>query len=105
MGMSNRFDQRSRRRILGQWKRSGLSSHEFARRAGVSHATLYKWRREFAAPSAFVEVVPGNASAASEPDEAGLDPAIQIMLPGGVVVQVGPGVDEGLLRRVVRALA
>jgi hypothetical protein len=101
--MPNRFDLQSRRRILKRWTRSGLSSHEFARQAGVSHATLYKWRREVGR-AAFVEAVAGDPVTSGGPEEIGAGSAIQIGLPCGAVVQVDRDVDEVLLRRIVLAL-
>ena len=47
--MAGRFSDAERRRILRAWLRSGLSSHDFAAARGVSHATLYKWKRELGA--------------------------------------------------------
>jgi transposase-like protein len=102
--MSKRRDPEARRRILDQWKRSDLSSHAFARRVGVSYSTLYKWRRELGARATFVEVVPRGAAVPARPSRAGIDPAVEIALPTGVVVRVGRDVDEALLRLVVRAL-
>lgn len=71
----------------------------------MSYSTLYKWRREVSAPSRFVEIVPRRAASSAQPEENGLAPALEIMLPAGVVVRVGRDVDEAMLRRVVRALA
>ena len=101
--MPNRRDLQSRRRILKRWTRSGLSSHEFARQAGVSHSTLYKWRRELGR-AAFVEAVAGDPVTPGGPEGIEAGSLIQIGLPCGAVVQVGRDVDEALLRRVVLAL-
>lgn len=105
--MPKRFDPQSRRRILDRWRRSGLSSHEFARQAGVSYSTLYKWRRELGNTAAFVEAVARDAVLPARPvgAGAGAGSAVEIALLTGVVVRVGRDVDEALLRRVVRALA
>ena len=101
--MRTRHDQAARRRIIEQWDKSGLSAGKFAVGAGVSAWTLYKWRRELRSGVAgFVEVVPDE----SAPLDGGeLDPALEIVLPGGTVVRVGRDVAEALLRRIVVALA
>ncbi len=76
-----------RRGILDQWRRSGLAAPDFAIACGVSVATLYKWRRD-AAP-AFVEVVePLGAPPPAQPASASA--SIELILPGGAAVRVGP---------------
>jgi transposase-like protein len=42
--MSKHRGREERRRLVGEWEVSGESAGRFARRAGVSEATLYRWR-------------------------------------------------------------
>jgi transposase-like protein len=41
-----RFSEAERRRIVEDWRRSGLSQSEFARRAGIAQAYVSRWSRE-----------------------------------------------------------
>jgi hypothetical protein len=103
--MSKRHDRKTRRRLVAQWQQSGLTARQFADQAGVSSTTFDRWRREVGSSAAFVEVVARDAASPARAVGGGIDPAVEIALPGGVVVRVGHDVDEVLLRRVVRALA
>lgn len=82
-----------------------MTARQFAEQAGVSCTTVERWRREVGRSAAFVEIVGRDAAPAAGGVGGGIDPAMEISLPGGVVVRVGQHVDEVLLRRVVRALA
>ncbi len=81
-----------------------MPARKFAARAGVSHWTLYTWRRDLRRRGRFVELVPEASLPAARPVRDERDPALEIALPGGIVVRVGRDVDEALLRRVVLAL-
>jgi len=104
--MKKRHDAEARRRILKRWRRSGLSSHAFARQAGVSFATLYRWRRELEpeAGEKFIELVGRDAAKHGRIDAGELASALEIALPAGIVIRVGCGADEALVRVVVQAL-
>lgn len=104
--MSKRHDAASRRRILVRWRRSGLSGQAFARRAGLSFATLYRWRRELGpgGRGKFIELVAHDAARQKRVEPVELDPTLEIALPAGICVRVRCGVDEELLRLVVRTL-
>jgi len=101
-----------RRRILAQWRRSGSSSHEFAACSGVSHATLYKWRRELgalrrSAPVSFVELALTDPSGdTSSVDAARVEGAsgVELLLPHGVRLHLACGFDADTLRRAVETL-
>lgn len=104
------FDDDARRDVLRRWRESGLGSHEFARLCGVSHATLYKWRRELR--PRFVEITPRDerdeeATRGVAADQASRDriAPIEIALRDGVTVRVSAGFDAATLRAVVEALA
>jgi hypothetical protein len=94
------FDDDTRREVLRQWRDSGLPSHEFARACGVSHATLYKWRRELRPQ--FVEIA---ADGAVLPTRVEISAPIEVALPGGAIVRVSGGFDAATLRAVVEALS
>ena len=83
--------------MLAAWRRSGLAAHDFAVHCGVSHSTLHRWKRE---ARRFVEV----GAAASDVGAAESSGTIEIVLPGGAILRLGPEFDEDVLRRAVRAL-
>lgn len=98
---------RDRKRIVAQWRRSGLSAVRFAPTVGLKAWTLYGWRRKLAqvgtrtsgrAP-AFVELL-----AASPMSTRHADTTIAVELPRGITVRVGRDFDPLALRRAVDAL-
>lgn len=95
---------------ISEQNRSGLSVRGFCRREGLSEASFYFWRRTLAErgaqasdrePASFVEVTP----AASEPSAPTAAAALEVLLPGGVVVRVPAEFDAALLRQVVEVLS
>lgn len=108
--MAGRFSDAERRRILREWARSGLSSHDFALARGVSHATLYKWKRELGvAPKTsarpFVEVVPAaSAGADDEVSGARTDSGLELHVGREHRLTIARGFDPETLRRVVETL-
>ena len=100
-------DDDARRDVLRRWRESGLGSHEFARLCGVSHATLYKWRRELR--PRFGEITPRDEGATGgvAADQKLVDRVhpIEIALRHGVTVRVSAGFDAATLRAVVEALS
>lgn len=101
-GSRRGHDAKSRRALLGEWARSGLSAAAFARRAGVSCWTLYSWRkarrRAGDLRAGFVEL-----SAVRAP-ESPVHGALELVLSGGQVIRVADGFDATTLRRLVAAL-
>lgn len=100
-----------RRRVLEDWKRSGLTSHEFARVSGVSHASLYKWKRELGAAgdkrraAAFVEVVPaGSAGAGADLSQGGAESGVEVLIGESLRIHLRRGFDPATLRRVIEAI-
>ncbi|MBX3356491.1 MAG: transposase [Phycisphaeraceae bacterium] len=109
--MRGRSTDAERRRILRDWKRSGLSSHDFARVCGVSHASLYKWKRELGAADsrrspAFVEVVtPVSARAETDLPRDGAESGVELVYGATLRIHLRCGFDPATLRRAIEALA
>lgn len=102
----------------------GGSPIAVARRHGIGSGLLYTWRRQMVEgqlkallpmPPSFVPVAalpdgtaataPPVPRAASSAAMSGPVPAsIEIVLPDGLTIRVGPAVDEAALRRVLAAL-
>jgi len=113
--------ERSWRRLLRHWQRSGMTGRDFCAAHGLSEASFYAWRREIARrdqePAAPTQPVrPPSAQApvteASVPAflqvtlerRAPTAPAIEVVLGQGRCLRVGPGFDAGLLRQLLRVL-
>ena len=98
---------------IEEQKSSGLSVRAFCLREGLSEASFYSWRRrlsegESAAPRessvAFVEVMRSVPTPVWQTDVA-MRVALEVLLPGGLVVRVPEGFDGVTLRQVVEALS
>src|SRR5215213_868215 len=91
------------RELVGHWKRSGLSSREFAPRVGINPRTLERWsyelgrqaRRERETALATIVEVRGASS---------VDERFEVELHGGRRVRVPASFDGEALRRLVAAL-
>ena len=96
------------RRMLQQWRRSGLSVRVFCAQQQVSEANFYAWRRTLAHRDAQavafvpVEVVP-EPSPAPQPDHR-TAPGLELLLPEGRRLRIGPGFDAPTLRRLLAVL-
>lgn len=115
---STEADRRRRRRLVRQWRRSGLTAAEFAEAVGVSVRTISRWRREAESPqrppsprSAFVELVAAPAvpsvihGFAAAPSAAGTPATpISLRLGEGFELRLQPGFDADSLRRAVEVL-
>ena len=94
------------RRLVGQWRRSGLSIRDFCAEQGVSEANFYAWRRTIAqrdaAGAGFVpiHVVADEKPAAADARGSGLE----LLLGAGRVLRVGPGFDGPTLQRLLALL-
>jgi transposase len=95
------------RRMLRQWRGSGLSVRVFCDQQGISEPNFYAWRRTLAdrdaAPVAFVpvQVLPEPPSPlTSDVAVAGLE----LLLPGGRVLRIGPAFEASTLRRLLALL-
>jgi hypothetical protein len=102
------------RRLLGQWRRSGLTGRDFCAENSVSEASFYAWKREIArrdqevqartraaTPAALlpafvpvtIESVPTTAAA-----------PVEVVLAGGRVLRVRGGFDAAVLRQLLALL-
>lgn len=92
-----RWTAKDAQEILDLWKTSGLSLQRFAKQQGVQVQRLYRWRQVLEKPVAecFVEV----------PFESPSKPAVDVVLPDGVVVRVCEAADVPLAVELVCALA
>jgi hypothetical protein len=110
--------ERSWRRRLRQWQRSGMTGRDFCAAHGLSEASFYAWRREIArrdqepaAPTQSVRPPAAQAPAAEASVPAFLQvtlerrapvpSAIEVVLGQGRCLRVGPGFDADLLRQLV----
>ena len=126
-GQRDRAKERDWRRIVREWRRSGLSVREFCDWQEVAEPSFYAWRRELArrdeeaapaacssrAKSARRDTGKGSsraaapafvpvrvvANAASEPSRG--EGGIEVHLLTGVRLLVPPGCDRELLRDVI----
>lgn len=118
---STETDRGRRRRLVRQWRRSGLTAAEFAEAVGVSVRTLARWRREAESPrasanprSAFVELVAMTAASAADGSAAEAPPPqaahtsratpISLRFGDGFELRLPPGFDADSLRRAVEVL-
>lgn len=113
MANGNRSEQRRRgwQREIERWQRSGESIRAFCARRGLSEPSFYSWRRRLGAgPSpkrsgasssrpAFAEV-----QLAAEGEANGVDDSIDLTLPTGERLRIGPAVEPAHLQRVLSAL-
>ena len=96
------------RRMLRQWRRSGLSVRAFCAQQGLSEPSFYAWRRTLAdrdppAP-AFVPVTLLPEPTARLTPDAAASTGLELLLPGGRVLRVGAAFDEPTLRRLLAVL-
>jgi transposase len=112
------------RRMLRQWRGSGLTGRDFCGEHGLSEPSFYAWRRQIgrrdqeraaararqpqtertaegAAEPAFLKVKIGAGASALSAIEA---PAIEVLVAPGRVLRVRSGFDAELLRQLVRLL-
>ena len=93
-----RWTETEARAIVEAQRRSGLSLAAFARRHRMSAQRLYAWRRRLA-----VAVAPRFLPVTLKPTAPEVSP-VTILLRGGRMVRVTPGVDDQILAQVVRVL-
>jgi transposase-like protein len=86
------------RDLIARWKVSGQSVAAFCRAHHVSQATFYSWRKRLAAR---VRTAPAPAFA---PVRVVPDPAVEVILPTGLIVRVPGGIEPATVARLVTAL-
>jgi hypothetical protein len=92
------------RRIVRQWRKSGLSVRAFCAERRLSEPSFYSWRRTIAERDAqAARFVPVQVVPDDEPEEAPGN-ALELLL-GERVLRVGPGFDAPTLRRLLALLA
>ncbi len=107
-------NQRSRRkeqfwrRMLRQWRRSGLSIRDFCAEQRISEPSFYSWRRTIVRRDAEaphfipVQVVADDKVATTRDGSGG---ALELVLGAGRVLRIPPGFDGPTLRRLLALLA
>jgi hypothetical protein len=95
--------------MIQQWRRSGLPVRDFCAQQHLSEANFYAWRRTLAQRDAQavafvpVEVVPEPSPApAPQPDRTAA--GLELLLPGGRFLRIGPGFGAPTLRRLLAVL-
>jgi transposase len=88
---------------LARFANAGQSAAQFCAAEGVSVASLYHWKRRLAA-SASVPVAPTDAPRLLPVRLAGTPTPLEVLLPGGAVLRVGPGADPDTLAALLRLL-
>src|SRR5207302_267479 len=110
-----RWSRDEKLRIVAESAQPGRTSSQVARDHGIAPGQLFIWRRQLLAEAiangigveGFVPIEIANERAAaplSGSAKAG-ERAIEIRLPNGIVIGVGPDVEVEPLRRVLTALA
>ncbi len=108
------------RRLLEQWRRSGLTGRDFCAQHRVSEHSFYGWKREIALrdheQATATPARPQRASAAPQGTAAALPAFVQVTLPrvpaaalevvlaGGRVLRVYAGFEAALLRQLLAVL-
>ena len=93
------------RRMVRQWRSSGLSIRDFCAEQDISEPSFYAWRRTIAQRAAEaarfipVHVVPDEKRAASNASGQGLE-----LVLGARVLRIGSGFDGPTLRRLLALL-
>jgi transposase len=94
------------RRMVRQWRGSGLSVRAFCDKQGLSEPRFYVWRRTLAErDSATVHFVPVQVAAESKPTAADASAgAVELVLGAGRHLRIGPGFDGPTLTRLLALL-
>lgn len=107
--------ERSWRRLLRLWKRSGQTGRDFCATHGLSEPSFYAWRREIAQrdQEARTPTPPAKRPVAHAPlptfvrvtvDTEDVPTPLEVVLAHGRRVRLGPGFDADLLRQLLRVL-
>jgi transposase-like protein len=97
------------RRIVQQWRKSGLSVRDFCRQRDLPKPRFYAWRRTLqqrdaeAARFIPVRVVP-QVMTQPVTDAGRLSTGLELILGSGQRLSVGPAFDDDTLRRLLTIL-
>lgn len=111
MSTSNRRSSRKERfwrTIVRQWRKSGLTARDFCAERDLSEPSFYAWRRTIAQrDSAPVRLVPVQVVAdeqAAGTTRADCGGGLELVLPAGRLLRIGPGFDGPTLQRLLAVL-
>ena len=88
---------------LARFAASAQTAAQFCAAEGVSVASLYHWKRRLAA-TASVPVAPTGAPRLLPVRLASTPTPLEVLLPGGAVLCVGPGADPDTMAALLRLL-
>ena len=97
------------RRMVRQWRSSGLSIRDFCAERQISEGNFYAWRRTIAERDAQaarfvpVHVVP-DPKPAGDGSGNGSDNGLELLLGAGRVLRIGQNFDTATLRRLLALL-
>src|SRR5438067_2248104 len=98
------------RRLVGQWRNSGLSVRAFCAQHGLAEPSFYTWRRTIAQRDAvsnapvFLPVQVTSEAKIAPTTLADMPPALELVLNSGRRLCIGVGFDGPTLRRVLALL-
>jgi transposase-like protein len=98
--MARHRSEAERAKWVSRWRSSGASCERFARKHGLSPATLYRWSQRGCQDVG--TTVPGFAQVRVVGEVSSA--ALELEHPSGCVVRVRGDVDEAQLRTVLRVL-
>jgi len=103
------------RALIDAWRHSGMSLSAFARHHQVRKQRIYYWSKRLqplkvadkaapapVAPPDFVQIAVQVPRSVPPPHRGAA--TLEVLLPGGAVIRIAPGVDLSLLRLVVQTL-
>lgn len=95
------------RRMVRQWRSSGLSVRDFCAERGVAEPSFYAWRRTIAErDAAAVHFVPVHVIPDEQPvaTDNGISSGLELVLSAGRRLRIGPGFDTATLQRLLPLL-
>jgi hypothetical protein len=113
VGSARRWGEAEARRVVEDWRRSGLSLVGYTRRAGLGYERVARWKRRLArrsiaaAPLRRAHVARLGIRPVRVVDSAPASvfaPGFELVLASGHAVRVPAAFDEGALRRLLALL-
>ncbi len=90
------------RRVVRQWRRSGLSVRDFCAERELAEANFYFWRRNIARRDVQAgEFVPVHVVPDEKPASTSSSHGLELLLAAGRVLRIGPGFDGPTLQRLL----